>query len=633
MCGIAGFIQTSAQSQADQNNIAQLMANSLASRGPDAQTTWREDGVNLAHSRLSILDLTPEGAQPMRSLCERYVLTYNGEIYNYLALAAELKAEGHQFKGHCDTEVLLAGIQHWGLEATLPKLNGMFAFAVYDRHEKKIHLVRDPFGKKPVYFSCLSGLFLFGSELKALQSHPDYHPALSRDALSDYLHFNYVPAPSCIYENTHKLMPGECLTVCCKTLNIRQYQYHSQENLLNQTPFSGSFGEAVDELEALLKEAITCRLHSDVPLGAFLSGGIDSSTVVALQQRISSATVKTFTIGFSEQDYNEAVYAKKIANYLGTDHTELMVTPEMAQAVIPKLPNIYDEPFSDASQIPTVLVSQLARTQVTVALSGDGGDELFGGYHRYFWAPTIWQRIKFMPLPVRKLISRAILGIPQGVGNVLLAPAQLNIHKPLEKLQKIAGFMSASEPFEVYRRLLATWSDPPIQHCDHKDYLSQLKQQAVRVDSFTEAMMYVDLCGYLPDNILVKMDRASMANSLEARCPLLDKRVIEFAYRLPLDMKMKNHQGKLVLRSLLQRFLPEALFIRPKMGFAVPIEYWLRGPLKAWCTDLLASNKLKHEGYFDVGLVEKKVKEHMSGKRNWQYQLWNLCMFEAWLNR
>ncbi len=623
--------------------VAQQMSYTLLHRGPDDGGIWvdAEVGIALGFRRLSILDLSSEGHQPMHSVSGRYVIVFNGEIYNFLELRQELEALGHYFRGHSDTEVMLASFSQWGLEGAIERFNGMFAFALWDRQERVLYLGRDRLGEKPLYYGCVGQTFLFGSELKALKAYPRFRAEINRDALALFVRHSCIPAPYSIYKGIYKLPPGTVLTWKGDgDLTVIPYWSAKEAAELGVAkPFVGSESEAVARLEALLQEAVALRMVADVPLGAFLSGGIDSSTVVALMQTQSSQPVKTFSIGFYEESYNEAKDAKAVAQHLGTDHTELYVTPEEAIAVIPKLPSLYDEPFSDSSQIPTFLVSQLAKQRVSVTLSGDGGDELFGGYNRYFWGRSIWQKIGWMPQSFRQVAAHALTTLsPQiweqlftGMGSLL--PTQLRQRQPGYKLHKLAEILAVDSPESMYRGLVSHWKKPESLVLGSLEPATTLTnpQKWARLADFTQRMIFLDTVTYLPDDILTKVDRASMGVSLEARVPFLDHRLVEFAWRIPLEMKIRNGQGKWLLRQVLYRHVPQKLIERPKMGFGIPIDDWLRGPLRDWAETLLDEKRLREEGFFNPQPIREKWTEHLSGERNWQYYLWDVLMFQAWL--
>jgi len=621
------------------------MADAIVHRGPDDHGVWAEPrvGLGLAHRRLAIVDLSPAGHQPMPSASGRYVMVFNGEIYNHLDLREQLQVSGlaPAWRGHSDTETLLAAFDAWGIEATLQRSIGMFAIAVWDKTLEHLLLARDRMGEKPLYYGWqgqgADAVFVFGSELKALRAHSAFNAAIDRQALSLYLRHNYIPAPRSIYEGISKLQPGCTLTlsVAQPTPIIKEY-WSALDKVLGATESRRLAREpvqAVDQLEALLKSAVSQQMMADVPLGAFLSGGVDSSTIVALMQAQASRPVKTFTIGFNERGYNEAEHAKAVAAHLGTDHTELYVTPEQAMDVIPLLPKMYDEPFSDSSQIPTFLVSQLARQHVTVSLSGDAGDELFSGYTRYNVAANAWNKLARVPLPLRRLAAGAITTLPPKAWDVLLGKLPRFGARIGDKLHKGAGVLTSTSVDGLYHGLVSHWSDPAqvvIGGMEPQTLLTGLMPELEGVDP-VERMMVLDMLSYLPDDILVKVDRASMAVTLESRVPMLDHRVVEFAWQLPQSLKQREGVGKWVLREVLYRHVPKALIDRPKMGFGVPIDAWLRGPLRDWAQALLDESRLRQEGYFHPEPILQKWREHQSGVRNWAYHLWDILMFQAWL--
>lgn len=650
MCGIAGYLGRGVWQGAGQAEAGLTrMAIAISSRGPDDFGFWIDDSVavGLAHRRLSIIDLSPAGHQPMHSASGRYVIAYNGEVYNHAALRETLDASGRapNWRGLSDTETMLAGFDAWGIEATLERCVGMFAFAVWDRRDRTLTLARDRLGEKPLYYGWQGegarDSFIFGSELKALKQHPQFHGVVDRGAICLLMRHNYIPAPYSIYQNILKLPPGCLLTVDVNARADRPQprQYWSLarvaetgRNALHQ----GAPDQIVDELEGLLRQVIRGQMVADVPLGAFLSGGVDSSTVVALMQAETSRPVKTFTIGFDERGYDEAVHAREVASHLGTDHTELYVRPEEAMAVIPQLPTIYDEPFSDSSQIPTFLVSRLARQHVAVSLSGDGGDEIFCGYTRYLAASSAWKKLSSLPGPVRSIGAAGIRMIcPEHWDRVVrFLPGLRNRAGGRfgDKIHKAAGVLACPSVDALYMGLVSHWSDPQSLVLGSTEPATQLTGLAPSLAGLTavERMMALDMVSYLPDDILTKVDRAAMSVSLETRVPFLDHRLIEFAWRLPQEVKLRGGEGKWVLRKVLYKYVPRSLIERPKMGFGVPLDKWLRGPLKGWAEDLLSEERLRREGYFNVSSVQQKWREHLSGQRNWAYHLWDVLMFQAW---
>ena len=638
MCGIAGFWQSKALDERPVE-ILERMSGALAHRGPDDSGIFHEPaiGIGLAFRRLSIIDLSPEGHQPMVSGSGRFEIVFNGEVYNFEELRAEL--EPRRWRGRSDTEVMLEAIERWGLEAAVRRFVGMFAFALWDREQRKLYLVRDRIGIKPLYYGNVGGHFVFASELKAIRAFPAFAAEVDRDALASFMRFSYIPAPASIYRNVQKLEPGRILSIGGPNERLVFNTYWSAVEIAReglQSEIEGSDHEVVEQLEQKLSDAVRLRMLADVPLGAFLSGGIDSTTIVALMQKQSSRPVRTFTIGFCEDAFNEAVAARKIAQHLGTNHTELYVTPEETREVIPQLPAMYDEPFADSSQIPTHVVSRLARRSVTVSLSGDGGDELFGGYMRYSRLKKIWGFVEDVPRPLARSLARVIRTCSPRTLDALFkrlpAPSELK-PSPGDRLYRLADYLQAHNRNAIYLNALSQWTKPDqvvIGGQENGSVAHFMEEQSWLTSEQTLAML-TDLTNYLPDDILTKLDRASMAVSLEARVPILDHRIVEFAWRLPLRFKIRDGKQKWILRQVLYRHVPAELVERPKMGFAVPIEQWLRGPLRNWAEDLLAPDRLKRDGYFVIAGVRQKWEEHVSGVRNWEHQLWNVLVFQDWL--
>ncbi|VAX21600.1 Asparagine synthetase [glutamine-hydrolyzing] [hydrothermal vent metagenome] len=651
MCGIAGVIDPKpAQSAGKLGSVVEKMADAVKNRGPDDSGLWVDEinGLAFGHRRLSIIDISEQGHQPMVSSSGNYVIAYNGEIYNFQKIKKDMEKEKPvKWKGHSDTEVLLEAIERYGVTGAVKLLNGMFAFAVWDQKQKSVTFVRDRLGKKPLYYGYNNGVFLFGSELKSFFAYPGFKGEIDRGSLALFLRHNYIPAPHSIYKGIRKLRPAHIVTI---RLPLTPGQlpepapYWSAREVYSagaQNAFKATEDELTLKLNDLLLDAVGMRMISDVPLGAFLSGGIDSSLVVSLMQAQSARKVKTFSIGFDEAAYNEAPFASEVARHLGTDHTELYVTPLETRDVIPGLPEIYDEPFADSSQIPTYLVSKMAREHVTVCLSGDGGDESFGGYNRYLWAMSIWRKIGWAPLSLRKLTAGAITSIPPGAWGKLYSaaspvlPDSVKVTNPGDKAHKLAELLTLNGPIEMYRWLVSQFREPErivIGSKEPRTILSNEEEWA-SVEDFTQQMMFLDTVTYLPDDILTKVDRASMSVSLEARAPLLDYRVVEFAARLPVNMKIGDGYSKRLLRKALFKYVPRQLIERPKMGFGAPIDSWLRGPLREWAESLLDEKRLKRESIFDPAEIRKKWSEHLSGKRNWQYHLWTVLMFQAWYEK
>jgi len=684
MCGIVGILSNSSTNHGDLNKITEKMALAITYRGPDDMGVWSdiENGIALGHRRLSILDLSAAGHQPMHSNSNRYVIAFNGEIYNHLEIRAELKNIDPKisWRGHSDTETLLAAFEKWGIIPTLNRTVGMFAIALWDKETKTLHLTRDRIGEKPLYFgwtnngqdkekSQIGQDFVFGSELKALTEHPNFKNQVSRSALANYLRFMYIPAPLSIYQDIFKLEPGcilsinedfpasppsDLLRAPAKLKGLSLTRWWSLANKVESglTNLITNENDALEQLELRLKESVRLQSLSDVPLGAFLSGGVDSSTIVALMQEQNMYPVRTFTVGFEESGFDESPFAKAVAKHIGTDHFELFVTATEAIEVIPQLASMYDEPFADSSQIPTHLVCKAARQHVTVALSGDAGDELFGGYNRYFWGPRIWNRISWLPYSTRQILGSMIAGLPVNIWDSLskpinaMLPNSSKISRLGDKAHKLAHRLSTIKDLDgLYWSLVSEWEDPAnsllindsqILSMDipFKELFNPLNINfpTVGLEESQQRMMYFDSMTYLPDDILCKVDRAAMATSLETRVPFLDHRVVELAWQLPLNMKIRDTQGKWALRQVLYKYVPKELIERPKAGFGIPIGQWLRGPLKDWANSLLDVKVLRNQGYFKVEVIQKKWEEHISGQRDNTASLWAILMFQSWIS-
>jgi asparagine synthase (glutamine-hydrolysing) len=654
MCGFTGayFINSSLGAPIDARIRASLEA--IGHRGPDASGYWQSTQANLAfgHKRLSIVDLSSAGAQPMTDHSGKWVITYNGEVYNHLDIRQEMLASGWigEFRGHSDTETLLEAIQFWGVSVTLSKCRGMFAMAIWNKETKTLHLCRDRAGEKPLYFGASEGGVAFGSELKAIRQVLPSLGALNPDALHTFLRRGYVCGENAILDKVIRIRPSCVVSLsiallnelCQSPSNARLHEIISKASTpywnfaeitrsRTDKPFKGSAAQASETLGNLLSKAVQEQLAADVPIGAFLSGGIDSTAIVATAQRLTSRPVKTFSIGFEDQDYDESKFAKRVAAHIGTDHHELIVGEREAIDTLTRIPKIYCEPFADSSQIPTILVSQLAKKYVTVSLSGDAGDELFGGYQRYFAVPPVWEKMQAMPLPIRKTLSKTITSIPPQAfdfayrGIAPLLSSQRRQVQVGDRLHKLAGLISASNSDDLYDRLLSKWPPQIMKHASPSVSKSSLNNAAL-----VDCMMKYDFEGYLQDDILVKVDRASMASSLESRVPFLDQRIIEFAWSLPQNLLIENGVGKVVLRNYLYSMVPKPLLERPKMGFALPIGHWLKGQLREWAEDLLDPKKLSDTGYLNTALIRATWEDHLSGKTNHQHALWNILMFQAW---
>jgi asparagine synthase (glutamine-hydrolysing) len=643
MCGVAGFVDTRKGGQRlELDALAGRMADALRHRGPDDYGVWSdpEAGVGLGHRRLSILDLSPAGHQPMFSASGRFVVAYNGEIYNCENLRHELRAlPDMHFCGHSDTEVMLASFERWGVEPALERMNGMFAFALWDRAERTLLLVRDRFGEKPLYYGFAGKTFLFASELKALCAHPAFRPEIDRDALACYLRFNCIPTPYSIYRDIRKLEPGVVLRYREGQITKRAYwTLRSTVERCLADPFDGSAQQAAEELDSLLRDAIRLRMFADVPLGAFLSGGIDSSIIVALMQEQSRRPVRTFSIGFGEQGYDESAHARAVAQHLGTDHTDFCVTSAEAIGLVSRLPEIYDEPFADSSQIPTLLVSQLARGHVTVSLSGDAGDEVFGGYNRYTWGGRLWRLLHATPRTLRRTAASGMTALgPAAWESVFMRmrpilPKSLRLRMPGYKMHKLASLLLSESAMEMYAAMASHWPRPEhiVAGASALSALQIVGDQWLDLPEFERQAIYLDTLTYLANDILVKLDRATMAFGLEGRIPFLDPRVVEFAWRLPLRMKVRPNEGKWILRQVLYRYVPRELVDRPKMGFGIPLDSWLCGPMREWAEALLDSHRLKSEGFFDPMAVHEKWNEYLRGYGAWQFHLWDILMFQLW---
>jgi asparagine synthase (glutamine-hydrolysing) len=670
MCGVSAlWLSGSSSFNAENPEItprsgAQLresiiaMNQSLIHRGPNSSGEWVDEvsGFALGHTRLSILDVSCAGNQPMSSSAQDLICAYNGEIYNHLDLRRELQLEGRciAWRGTSDTETLVNCLSAWGADKTLKKIVGMYAFAVFDRRRKVLTLARDRFGEKPLYYGFSSGIFMVASELKAFKSLRFFNPEIDRNALVDLLRYNMIPAPRCIYKDFYKLLPGHFLEVNSSDLERRRVSLKKYWSPTSYSPanYSGSMrslkvNQVVARVREHIERSVQSQLNSDVPLGAFLSGGLDSSTIVAVAQRSMPQKLKTFTIGFDDFGFDEAPHARAVAAYLGTDHHEVRITASDAIQIVPLLPQIYDEPFADSSQIPTVLVSRIAKSLVSVSLSGDGGDELFGGYNRYLWGEVLWSRLRILPFPLRKLLGRLASVLPRSVSTNIHSKNLGKYSQIIDKLHRVSDKLTRIQKFEdLYLSLISEWYDVSHVLAERDDHLTAQDTSERKISCFedrllcedfpdamgySQRMMCWDLLGYLPDDILCKVDRASMSVGLETRAPFLDRDLAEYVIGLPIDMKIRDGVGKWVLRQVLYDYVPKELVDRPKMGFSVPLGRWLRGPLKGWAEEMLDFRAMKHEGFFNAGVVGNIWKNHLSGRRDFSYRLWSILMFQSWL--
>jgi asparagine synthase (glutamine-hydrolysing) len=649
MCGIAGRFDPAARASAEAlGHQVQAMCDTLAHRGPDAEGAWADPaaGIHLGHRRLSVVGLGPAGSQPMVSADGRWVISYNGEVYNQAELRVRLEAEGHAFRGGSDTEALLTAVAAWGMAAALEAAEGMFALALWDRRHGRLHLARDRFGEKPLYYGWVGGSVAFASELEALRTLPGFDADLDRDAVALYLRHNCVPAPRTVYRGVAKLLPGQAVTFGTDArpgelpVPVAYWSARDAIDAARRAPFTGTPEEAVDRVEEALSASVAARMVADVPVGAFLSGGIDSTLVVALMQRHRSRPVQTFTVGFADRAFDESVEAAAVAAHLGTDHTTLRIADDEAVDLVPRLPDLWDEPFGDVSQIPMYLVSRLARSRVTVSLSGDGGDELFAGYNRHAWLDRLWRSASTVPDPLRRAAGSTLGRVPaswvDGAARATrLLPTRMQVRNPSSKVAKVAKVLAASGPEDAYLSLVSYWDDAEsmVLGAGPTASVASRPGEWPQLDGITEQMMWLDTVGYLPDDILTKLDRAAMGTSLETRVPFLDRTVFETAWGLPLSMKLHDGTTKWVLRQVLERHLPPALVERPKMGFGFPIGALLRGPLRPWAEGLLDGGRLTREGLLDPAPIRRAWLDHLEGRRDVAHQLWAVLALEAWLER
>jgi asparagine synthase (glutamine-hydrolysing) len=642
MCGIAGFITLENMPSKSLEGIAKSMADKISYRGPDDFGVWvsSQAGIALSHRRLAIIELSDAGKQPMHSHSGRFIIAFNGEIYNHLELRSNLEKENGfiDWRGTSDTETLLMCFDLWGISSTTKKIDGMFAFAVWDNLSQKLFLARDRLGEKPLYYGWEDSTFIFASELKAIKSNPAFKGVICRDALSLYMRYSCVPAPFSIYKNIYKLRPGNILEASndSKKLSIESYWSIGATVDARKRQEILSSPNVTVKLDELITNTVGSQMLSDVPIGAFLSGGVDSSLIVAMMQKQSGERVKTFTVGYEDENYSEAKFAKLVSSHLGTEHTEIILNSSECLEVIPKLGEIYDEPFADSSQIPTFLVSHFARQTVKVCLSGDGADELFGGYNRYKYTSSYWAWINSLPLTVRNIIAKGIFQLSPYQWNQLLHKIKFFQKYMIigERLHKGANALSSRSLEELYTRLSSHWLDADsivVGNVNTHGFENLVYGEFKNIANI-EQMMHQDILNYLPNDILVKVDRASMANSLEVRAPFLDQHIVDFALNLPINYKINNGVTKWLLREILCKYVPKSLTERPKMGFGVPIDSWLRGALKPWAEELLSESRLKRDGYFKVLPIRSMWSEHLSGKRNWQHHLWDVLMFQTWLD-